>query len=392
MSNLASEIVYLDNHSTTVCDRRVIEAMIPFFATDYANPSNGLHVLGRRAAGAVESAREQVAALIGARPEEIAFTSGATESNNLAMLGLTSRALGVRRRIMVSPIEHKSVLDAGKHLATLGYEIAFLPVDGKGTVDVQAAANLIDDATLLVSVQTANNEIGTIQPIAEIAAIAHARGAVVHSDAAQAVGKIGLDVTKLGVDLLSISGHKLYGPKGVGALYVRGGATTKKLAPLFHGGDQERGLRPGTLNVPGIVGLGQACALCATEMIDEAARVSRLRDDLEKNLLAAMPQVRRNGNLTNRLPGNSSLTFPGVEADALLMNVPELALSTGSACTSGAPDPSHVLTAIGLPRDLALSTVRVGLGRFNSESDVRTAVSLLSQAYERLRNEDLLRA
>jgi len=293
---------------------------------------------------------------------------------------------------MVSPIEHKSVLDAGKHLATLGYEIAFLPVDGKGTVDVQAAANLIDDATLLVSVQTANNEIGTIQPIAEIAAIAHARGAVVHSDAAQAVGKIGLDVTKLGVDLLSISGHKLYGPKGVGALYVRGGATTKKLAPLFHGGDQERGLRPGTLNVPGIVGLGQACALCATEMIDEAARVSRLRDDLEKNLLAAMPQVRRNGNLTNRLPGNSSLTFPGVEADALLMNVPELALSTGSACTSGAPDPSHVLTAIGLPRDLALSTVRVGLGRFNSESDVRTAVSLLSQAYERLRNEDLLRA
>jgi cysteine desulfurase len=377
-------IIYLDNHSSTPCDPRVVEAMLPYFTEAYANPSNALHVLGRRAADAVEEARCRIASLIGASPREIVFTSGATESNNLAILGLAKRADGARRKIVTSPIEHKSVIEAAKHLTGSGFEITFLPVDATGTVSIKAAEELIDDQTLLVSVQAANNEIGTIQPIAEISAIAHARGAVFHSDAAQAAGKIALDVDCLGVDLLSISAHKLYGPKGVGAVYVRGGASTKRLAPLFHGGGQERDLRPGTLNVPGIVGLGQACALCAAEMHEEARRIGQLRDRLEEELLRAIPDLRRNGNLTNRLPGNSSLTFPGVEADALLLNVPELALSTGSACTSGAPEPSHVLTAVGLPRDLAHSTIRVGLGRFNTATEIHTAAILLRGAYHRL--------
>lgn len=358
--------------------------MMPFLTLECANPSNTLHSAGRRAADAVEQARSQVSSLIGARPGEIVFTGGATESNNLAILGLASRASQQRRKLVVSAIEHKSVIEAGKHLENAGFELSFLPADSTGTVDIPAANEMIDEDTLLVSVQAANNELGSIQPVAEIAAIAHKRGAVLHCDAAQAVGKIGVDVGKMDVDLLSISAHKLYGPKGVGALYVRGGASTKRLSPLFHGGGQERNLRPGTLNVPGIVGFGQACQLCASEMSSEAIRVGRLRDALENQLLRAIPELRRNGNLTNRLPGNSSLTFPGVDADALLLNVPELALSTGSACTSGAPEPSHVLMAVGIPRELALSTVRVGLGRFTSDSDVQTAAALLCKAFSRL--------
>lgn len=379
-----SAIIYLDYHSSTPCDPRVVEAMLPFFTVDYANPSNGLHAAGRRASDAVEQARLQVSSLIGARPEEIVFTSGATESNNLALLGLAQRAGSERRRLVVGPIEHKSVLEASKRLATTGFEVRYLPVDSTGKVDVEASAELIDERTLVVSVQAANNEIGTIQPVTDIAAIAHANGAVVHCDAAQAVGKIGLDIDSLGVDLLSISAHKLYGPKGVGALYVRGGATTRRLPPLFHGGGQERGLRPGTLNVPGIVGFGQACLLCAREMPTEAVRVAGLRDQLEQNLMAAIPELKRNGNLRDRLPGNSSLTFPAVDADALLLNVPEVALSSGSACTTGTVDPSYVLTAIGIPRELALSTIRVGLGRFTTASDIQTASALLANAYHHL--------
>lgn len=376
-------VIYLDNHSTTRCDPCVVEAMLPYLVEDYGNPSNGLNVFGRRAADGVEVAREQVAALIGARPDEIVFTSGATESNNLAILG-TARRTTERRKIFISTIEHKSVLEAAAHLGEQGYEVAVLSVDSTGTVDPTAAADAVDDQTALVSVHVANNEIGTIQPIAEIAALAHARGAIVHCDAAQAVGKIAVNVYDLDVDLLSISGHKLYGPKGIGALYVRGGASARRLSPLVFGGEQERGLRPGTLNVPGIVGLGRACEICRAEMADDASRVGGLRDDLESRLVAAIPGLGRNGKLDRRLPGNSSLTFPGVDADALLLNVPELALSTGSACTSGAPDPSHVLTAIGLPRDLALSTIRVGLGRFTTQAEVQTAASLLVNAYRRL--------
>ena len=380
----APEVIYLDHHSSTPCDPRVIEAMIPFFAANGANPSNTLHALGRQAAAAVDNAREQVASLIGAKPGEIAFTSGATESNNLALLGIAERANDDRRKLVVSPIEHKSVLEVCKLLCNRGFTVDYLPVDFAGTVDLQAAARLIDDGTLAVSVHVANNEIGTLEPILEIAAIAHDRGAVFHTDAAQATGKVALNVETLDVDLLSISSHKLYGPKGVGAIYVRGGAATRRLPPLLHGGGQEGGLRPGTTNVPGAVGFGQACAICGVEMADESIRVGSLRDQFEDQLLRLIPALRRNGNLTHRLYGNSSLTFPGVEADALLLNVPELALSTGSACNSGAIEPSHVLLAIGLPRDLAYSTVRVGLGRFTTGPDVQTAATLLAQAYGRL--------
>lgn len=375
------QLIYLDYHSTTPCDPRVVEAMLPFFTDNCGNPSNTLHSLGRRAADAVERARAQLAGLIGATSEEVVFTAGATESNNLAILGLASRAPHNRTRLLTTPIEHKSVLEAYRHLSTVGFEVSYLPVDSTGTVDLVAAADLIDDLTLLVSVHAANNEIGTLQPIRSLAALAHAKGAACHCDAAQAIGKVEFSVMVTDVDLLSISGHKMYGPKGVGALYVRGGATTRRLLPVLHGGDQERGLRPGTLNVPGIVGLGQASALCAQEMVGEAARVSRLRDTLEAHLSSAVPGLRRNGNLSSRLPGNSSLTFPGVEADALLLNVPRLALSTGSACASGAIEPSHVLLGIGVPRDLAYSTVRVGLGRFTTASDVETAATQLAGAY-----------
>ncbi len=379
-----SEVIYLDYHASSPCDPRVVEAMMPFLTSNCANPSNPLHLLGRQAAAAVERARDQVAQLIGAQPDEIVFTSGATESNGLAMQGLVQRTDVKRSKLVVSPIEHKSVLEACKHLASTGYELVLLPVDADGTVNVSSAADIIDDDTLLVSVQAANNEVGTIQPVGAIAELAHAHGAVFHCDGAQAVGKVGLSVGDLGIDLLSISAHKLYGPKGVGALYVRGGATTRHLAPIAFGGNQERGLRPGTLNVPGIIGFGTACDLCSAEMAEEATRVGAMRDSLEESLLAAIPCLQRNGRVEGRLPGNSSLTFPGVDADALLLSVPELALSTGSACTSGAPEPSYVLTALGLSRELALSTIRVGLGRFTTESEVRAAAAVLVNAHRHL--------
>lgn len=378
-----SNFIYLDHHATTPCDPRVVEAMLPFFTTNFGNPSSP-HEAGRVAADAVQNAREEVAALLGARSSEVVFTSGATESNNLALLGL-ARAFGdKRRRIVTTPIEHKAVLEPCRWLQKQGFELVVLPVDRAGTVDLNAAARAITDDTLFVSIQAANHEIGTIQPVREVAQLAHERGAFVHCDAAQAVGKIPLDVRDWDVDLLSLSAHKMYGPKGVGALYVRGGKHSG-LSPLVFGGGQESALRPGTLNVPGIVALGQACLLCREEMSGEAARLSELRDEFEAALMGAVPTLRRNGNLDNRLPNNSSLTFPSVEAEALLANLPDLALSTGSACTSGALEPSQVLEAIGLSRDEAYSTIRVGLGRFSDASDIRLAVSAVTQAIIRLR-------
>lgn len=373
-------MIYLDYHATTPLDPRVLEAMRPYLEAEFGNPSSALHLLGRRAAAAVEEAREQVAALIGARAHEVVFTSGATESNNLAILGV-ARASTERRKLVSTPIEHKSVLEPLRYLASQGFDVVYLPVDLHGRVDLEAAERLIDEETLLVSVQTANNEIGTLQEIAQIVAIAKVHGALVHTDAAQAVGKIPIDVEVWGVDLLSISAHKLYGPKGVGALYVRGGPRKGPLMPLAFGGGQEGGLRPGTLNVPGIVGLGEACALAYEEMAQEAERVRKLRDRLEEGLKERIPGLKVNGDLKNRLPGNSSLTFPGVEAEALILNLPELALSMGSACNSGALEPSYVLTAIGLSREDASSTVRIGLGRFTREDDVEIAVEKITEAY-----------
>jgi cysteine desulfurase len=358
--------------------------MLPYFTEFFGNPSSSLHQLGRKAADAIERARSQVAELIGAKPGEIVFTSGASESNNLAIFGVAETYSGKRKRIVTTPIEHKAVLEPFRQLTRRGFETVFLPVDSRGRVDLVAAEQMIDDQTLLVSVQAANNEIGTIQPLPEIVALAHRCGALVHCDAAQAVGKIPLDVGSWGVDLLSISAHKLYGPKGIGALYVNQRVRKASTHPQIFGGGQESGLRSGTQNVPGIVGLGEACEIARVSMAEESWRVSRLRDAFESGLRAVIPGIHVNGDLKNRLPGNSSITFPNIEADALILNMPDVALSVGSACNSGAIEPSYVLTSIGLSRELAHATVRIGWGRFNEEDDVTATLARVSEAYSRL--------
>lgn len=363
--------IYLDNNATTPCDPRVLEKMLPFFTEIYGNPANGLHLQGRLAAKAVDLAREQVANLIGAQPNEIVFTSGATESDNLAIFGVTRmQKNNLRPRIISSQIEHKAVLNPCKKISNEGFEITLLPVNSQGEISTNRAEAEIDDRTLLVSVHLANNEIGTIQPIKEIANIAHQHGALVHCDAAQAVGKIPVDVDKLGVDLLSISAHKLYGPKGIGALYVRGGLQSIPLEPLFYGGGQEKGIRSGTTNVTGIVGFGEACELANKLIVEENARLTGLRNKLEETISSHSNLIRINATGATRLPNTSSITLVGIDADAFLLNMPEVMMGTGSACTSGALEPSHVLQAIGLSREDASSTVRASLGRFTSESDL----------------------
>lgn len=359
--------------------------MLPYFVETFGNPSSSIHAAGRKAAEAVETARGAVAALIGASPGEIVFTSGATESNNLAIRGAAMRAPEGRRKILASAIEHKSVLGPCRQLTKHGYEFQLIPVMGDGLIDLAALVDLVDERTALVSVQAANNEIGTIQPIAEVAQVAHRVGAVMHCDAAQAPGRMPIDVKAWDVDLLSVSAHKVYGPKGVGALYVRGGARTAPLEPLLLGGGQERGLRAGTLNVPGIVGFGRATEVALTELQGDINRQARLRDWFETLILESVSDAHRNGALTRRLPGNSSFVFPGVDAEALIANVPDIAISTGSACTSGAPEPSHVLTAIGLSRDEAYSTVRVGIGRFTMEGELELAARTIADAVMRIR-------
>lgn len=377
-------MIYLDYHATTPCDPRVVEAMLPYFTEQFANPSSATHRAGKTAAKAVEKARRQVAELIGAEPKEIIFTSGATESNNLSILGLARHPNNKRRKIVTTAIEHKAVLSPGKHLEKLGFELVILPVDAVGRVDQAAARQTIDENTVLVSIQAANNEIGTIQDIPFFAHLAHEHGAYIHTDAAQAVGKTPVDVDEWDVDLLSISAHKLYGPKGVGALFVRGGSYALPLEPLVYGGGQESDVRPGTMNVPGIVGLGAACAFCQAEMAEEAPRIATLRDQLEALLLVQIPNMHRNGDMEHRLPGNSSLTFSGVDAEALIANVPELSLSAGSACTSGTPAPSHVLLAIGLSRQEVQQTIRIGLGKYSTPNEIQAASKLLKAAVKRI--------
>lgn len=379
-------MIYLDYHATTPCDPRVVEVMLPYFTEQFANPSSATHRAGKTAARAVEQARRQVAELICAEPNEIVFTSGATESNNLSILGLARHPGNKRRKVVTTDLEHKAVLAPGKHLQKLGFDLVILPVDSAGRVDRSAAREAIDEETVLVSIHAANNEIGTIQDIPFFANLAHDQGAFFHTDAAQAVGKIPIDVNEWDVDLLSISAHKLYGPKGVGALFVRGGPYTLPLEPLVYGGGQESDVRPGTLNVPGIVGLGAACELCEREMAEEAPRIAALRDQLEHLLISQLTDLKLNGDLNNRLPGNSSLTIPGVDAEALIANVPELSLSAGSACTSGTPAPSHVLLAIGLSRAEAMQTIRIGLGRYSQESEIQTAGMLICEAVARIRS------
>lgn len=376
--------IYLDNHATTPCDPAVVQAMLPYFEHVYANPSSTAHEAGRTASETVDEARQQVAALVGAQPGELVFTSGATESNNIAILGLARGGRDDRKRIVTTAVEHKAVLGPCEELSSQGTDVIVLPVDSEGRVDLDAAEEAIDENTLLVSVQAANNEIGTIQSVAEVARLAHDKGALVHCDAAQAIGRVPIDVEEWDVDLLSISAHKLYGPKGVGALYIRGGPYSIPLKPLVIGGGQERQLRAGTLNVPGIVGFGEACELCRRWLPDEARRLSVLRDRLENEILARVEGAWRNGVINGRLPGNSSLTFPGIDAEALIVNTPDLAISTGSACISGAPEPSHVLLAIGLTRENADSTIRIGVGRFNDEEEIGKAANSILEALSRL--------
>lgn len=382
---MGSSSVYLDYNATTPCDPRVVQTMLPYFSEVYGNAANGLHHQGRMAAKAINEARQLVAQLIGTREKEIIFTSGATESINLAILGLARiNKTSVKKRIVTSAIEHKAVLSACKKLQTEGFEVVFLPVEKNGLVSLTEAKMAINKNTLLVTIQGANNEIGTIQPIAQLSEIAHHNGAIFHCDAAQAVGKISVNVDDWDVDLLSISAHKLYGPKGVGALYMRNGVRSIPIEPLWYGGDQEYGLRSGTSNVSGIVGFGQAALICQNEGREEYIRLRAFRDSFEADLSRSIPSLNINGTGASRLPNTSSLTFSGIDADALILNAPHIMMGTGSACTSGAIEPSHVLTAIGLSRSDASSTIRVSFGRFVEEKDISLAVKELQGSFNKL--------
>ena len=376
--------IYMDYHATTPVDPRVLDAMLPYFKEDFGNSSSRSHAFGWRAEEAVEGARAEVAALIGASPKELVFTSGATESDNLAILGGARFHSGKGRHLVATRIEQKAVLDALSFLEREGFEVTLVPVSPSGIVDPDDVKRALRPDTVLVSIIHANNEVGTVQPIAEIGRLTRAAGVLFHVDAAQGAGKVPLDVEGAEVDLLSLSAHKMCGPKGVGALYVRRNPRAR-IAPLFAGGGQERGLRPGTLNVPGIVGLGAAARLARAEMAEEAKRVGALRDRLRDGILARIDGVTVNGALEPRLPGNLNVSFDGVEGEALLMSLRDVAVSSGSACTSGSLAPSYVLRALGVPDALAHASLRFGVGRFNTEEEVDHVLALLEAKVKRLR-------
>ncbi|MCX8134232.1 MAG: cysteine desulfurase [Roseococcus sp.] len=376
--------IYLDHHATTPLDPRVLAAMRPWWEENFANPHSVEHAMGRAAEAAVEAARAHVAALVGADPREILFTSGATESNNLAIKGAARFAgAGDRRRVITLATEHKCVLESVRDLAAEGFEPVVLPVRGDGLLDLAALEEALAVPTLLVSVMAVNNETGVVQDLAAIGALAKAHGALFHTDAAQAAGRIPLDVEAIGADLLSLSGHKMYGPKGIGALYVRRRPRVR-LAPLFSGGGQERGLRSGTLPAPLVVGLGEAARIAAAEGALDAGRIAGQRQILLEGLMAAIPGLRVNGAWEQRVTGNLNLTFPRVRAAELLAELPEVMLSTGSACSSAEIAPSHVLTAMGVPPEECLRTLRIGLGRFTSPAEAQQAAALIGAAWRRL--------
>jgi cysteine desulfurase len=375
--------VYLDNQATTRCDPRVVSAMLPWFTEHYGNPHSVEHVMGTEAEAAVEDARGRVAALIGVDAKELVFTSGATESNNIAIKGAARHALrsgNERRRIVTVATEHKCVLESVADLTEEGFEPVFLPVRPDGLLDSDALREALTVPTLLVSIMAVNNEIGVVQDIPTLAAIAKQAGALFHTDVAQATGKIPLDLTGWKVDLASISGHKIYGPKGVGALYVRRRPRVR-LAPLFSGGGQERGLRSGTLPTPLIVGFGEACRLAESEMAEEARRLTALRERLLGRLHTDIPELQVNGSEQARIPGNLNLTFPRATAADVMARVPDLCVSTGSACSSAAIEPSYVLRAIGLADEVAARTLRIGIGRFTSAADIDYAAAALAAAH-----------
>jgi cysteine desulfurase len=377
--------IYLDNHATTPCDPQVVEAMQPFFTTFFGNPSSRNHLFGAQAEEAVEAGRAQVAALIGAAPKEVIFTSGATESNNLAIRGVVEATGKTHRHVITAAIEHHAVLEPCKHLERLGHRVTVLPVDRYGLVDLHKLREAFRPETVLVSMMMANNEIGTIAPMAEIAAITHEQGALLHSDLAQAAGKISIAVKQLGIDLASFAAHKMYGPKGVGALYVRGAAPPIHLATQMAGGGQERGLRSGTYNVPSIAGFGKAAQLCRELMESESARIEGLRSLLFNSIKQALPDVALNGHPTRRLPGNVNVSLPGVASETILAAFrKEIAISSGAACTSTTNEPSHVLRAIGVRKDLIDSSLRFGIGRFNTEEEINYVAQRLIDEVRRM--------
>jgi cysteine desulfurase len=376
--------IYLDHHATTPTDPRVVEAMLPYFSEEFGNPSSATHAYGWRAEAAVEDARERLARAIGARePREIIFTSGTTESDNLALAGVLRAAQPARDHVVTTAIEHPAVLDTCRALAREGLRVTELPVGSDGLVDPEQLAKAIEPRTALVSVGAANGEIGVVQPLAAIAAVCRERGVLFHTDAAQAVGRIPLDVEALGIDLLSMCAHKCYGPKGVGALYLRARRPRIQVAPLLHGGGHERGLRSGTLPVPLCVGFARAVELCLAELPAESARLSSLRERLWQRFEPA--GARRNGHATQRLPGNLNVAFPGAPADALLVALRDVALSSGSACASARGEPSHVLRALGLDPELARSSLRFGLGRGTTAEEIEVAAGRVLEEVASLR-------
>jgi len=377
--------IYMDYHSTTPVDPRVLEAMLPYFAEEFGNAASKSHAFGWRAEEAVEKARGQVAALIGASPKEIVWTSGATESDNLAVKGAARFYQSKGRHLVTTRIEHKAVLDSCHALEREGWEVTFLDVGPDGVLDPEAVRRAVRPDTVLVSVMHANNEVGTVQPVEAIGAITREKGVLFHTDAVQGAGRIPFDVEKANADLVSLSAHKLYGPKGMGALYVRRKPRVR-LTPMLDGGGHERGFRSGTLNVPGIVGFGAAAEIARAEMPAESARLLRLRERLRAGIEAGLDLVTVNGSLTRRLPGNLNLSFAYVEGEALMMAVKDVAVSSGSACTSASLEPSYVLRAMGVSDDLAHSSIRFGLGRFTTEEEVDHVVRLFVEKVKRLRD------
>jgi len=382
--------IYLDQHATTPLDPRVLEAMLPFFREDFGNAASRNHVFGWRAAAAVEDARERIAAAIGAQPKEIVFTSGATESNNLAILGAARARRRSGNHLVTVATEHAAVLDPCRSLESEGFELGLLGVDRDGLVDPAVVGEAIRDRTVLVSVMAANNEIGVLQPIAEISQLCRQRGVLFHTDAAQAVGRIPIRVDDLQLDLLSLSGHKIYGPKGVGVLYVRSGRPRVRLEPILHGGGHERGMRSGTLPVPLIVGMARALELCLEELEREAARLLELRQRLWKRLASELDGVFLNGHAERRLPGNLNVSFADVDGDRLLLSMGNVALSSGSACSTAIPGSSHVLTALGVSDALARTALRFGLGRGNTSDDIDFAADRIIEEVRSQRARDRL--
>jgi cysteine desulfurase len=377
--------IYMDNHATTPLDPRVLEAMMPYFTGKFGNAASRNHSFGWEAEAAVDKAREQVAKLIGATAKEIIFTSGATESNNLAIKGIAEMYRERGNHIITQVTEHKAVLDTCKRLEKSGYRVTYLPVKADGLIDIEDLKRAIDDKTILVTIMIANNEIGVLQPVAEIGKICHERGVLFHSDAVQAVGKIPVDVNAMQIDALSLSAHKIYGPKGVGALYVRRRNPRVQISEQINGGGHERGMRSGTLNVPGIVGLGKACETAGEEMKSETERLLKLRDKLQHKLESSLDFVHVNGSMEHRLPGNLNMSFVYVEGESLLMGINDIAVSSGSACTSATLEPSYVLKALGLGDDVAHSSIRFGLGRFNTEPEVEYVADKLIDVVQKLR-------